>query len=122
MIELFKGYLDKGWHKGKDCLDWYECEYQTKLSDRAFRKNIERFNEKYVGGQTEMFVAHSKEGYILTSDKVLITRSLCDDYKRAIKLLKKYYGCKKALSEKDQLTLEETDQDLYEIISRMGDE
>jgi len=120
MIELFKGYLDKEWHTKTECLEWYEKQYFTKLNEREFRRRIESFNEKYAGGETEMFVAHSKKGYLLTNDIDIIKKSLLDDYRRALKLLKRNSRCTKALSEKNQISLGQNEADLYEVVMKMG--
>ena len=120
MIELFKGYLDTKWRTKTECLEWYERQYQTKLDEREFRRRVESFNQKYAGGETEMFVAHSNKGYLLTNDISIIKKSLLDDYKRALKLLTRNSRCTKALSEKNQISLTKNESDLYEVVMKMG--
>ena len=119
MIELFKGYLDKKWRTKAECLTWYNKKYHAKLNERQFRRQVEKYNQRYSGGDTEMFVAHSNKGYILTADIDKIRKSLMDDYKRAMKLLKRNSSCTKALSQKNQLSLSPNQTDLYEIITKM---
>ena len=119
MIELFRGYLDNSWRTKAECLEWYRKKYHTDLNERMFRIWVEKYNEKYSGGDTAMFVAHSNRGYMLTCDINVIRKSLKDDYKRAMKLLKRNYSCTKALAEKDQLQLEEKEADLYEVVMKM---
>lgn len=120
MIELFKGYLDQGWHTKKECLEWYNEKYGGKLNERMFRKNVEKFNKRYGGGETEMFVAHSGKGYYLTSDIGLIRKSLLDYKRRALSQLSVVSKCSKALSEKNQLSLDQNEADLYEVVMRMN--
>ena len=120
MIELFRGYLDKKWRTKKKCLEWYEKKYHSKLGERRFRIWVEKHNVKYSGGETEMFIAHSnKKGYLMTTDKDVIRKSLYDDYKRAMKLLVRNARCGKALAEKNQLSLLPMEAELYEVVMKM---
>ena len=120
MIDMFKGYLDKKWRTKEKCLEWYEKKYHTKLNERLFRIWIEKHNEKYAEGNTEMFVAHSPKGYILTSDLDVIRKSLTDDYKRAMKLLVRNSRCTKAMAEKNQLSLMPHEADIYDLVMKMS--
>ena len=119
MIELFRGFLDEGWRTRKECLEWYKAMYNTKLNERMFRIWVEKHNQKYSEGETEMFVAHSGKGYLMTSDTDVIRKSLEDDYKRAMKLLVRNSRCGKALAEKNQLSLMPKEADLYELVMKM---
>lgn len=123
MIEYLKGYLDRDWHT-KDQIIYFltkVCKLDTneRSIERKIRQYFVEFNERYESGQTEMFIAHSNRGYLLTSDQKIILESLEDDNKRALKLMRRYYRCKKALAEKDQLSLSPQETNLYEIVSRM---
>ncbi len=120
MINELKGYLDKGWKTKNEILYFLNHFYKQNVDERTLRTIFAEFNERYEKGETELFIAHSSRGYLLTADQNIILSSLQDDYKRALKLLKRYYRCKSALSEKKQLSLmskEETD--LYEVIMKM---
>lgn len=119
MINYLKGYLDTDWRTKDKILYFLRNVCHTDINERALRDYFAEFNEKYEQGDTEMFVAHSNKGYLLTSDPEAIVNSLDDDHKRAIKLLKRYYRCKKALSEKNQLSLDSNEENLYEIVSKM---
>ena len=119
MIELFRGYMDETWRTKKECLNWYRNKYNTHLNERMFRTWVEKYNQKYTGGEKEMFIAHSNKGYMMTSNVDAIRRSLADDYKRAMKLLVRNSRCTKALSEKNQLTLMPNEADMYEVVMKM---
>ena len=118
MTELLTNYL-MIWRTKEEILNWYKNEYKTKLDERVFRNAVAKFNKQYETGETELFIAHSNKGYILTTDPEIIKKSLLDDYKRGIKLISRNYKCMKALSEKNQLSLTQNDADLYEVLMRM---
>ena len=120
MINNLKGYLDKGWKTKEKILYFLNNFCDMKIGERELRDEFARFNERYENGEQEMFIAHSNKGYLLTNDERIVLDSLEDDHKRAIKLLKRYYRCKKALSEKNQLSLEQKDADIYEVLMRLG--
>ncbi len=120
MINELKGYLDTDWRTKEKILYFLTHFCHMNVNERELRNYFASFNERYESGETEMFIAHSNKGYYLTSDPEVIFNSLEDDHKRAIKLLKRYYKCKKALSEKSQLSLDENEQNLYEIVNKMG--
>lgn len=120
MIEILKGYLDTGWKKKEQILKFLTFMTQEKVNERAFRQYVADFNENYYSGDTELFIAHSNKGYLLTTDKETILNSLQDDYKRATKMLKRYYQCKKAIADKSQLSLTPVDEDLYEVLMKVN--
>ena len=119
MINYFKGYLDTDWKTKDQILHFLNIVCGLDVNERSVRQYFADFNEKYETGDTEMFIAHSNKGYLLTSDQKTILKSLEDDNKRAIKLMKRYYRCKKALADKNQLSLEESEANLYEVIQKM---
>ena len=119
MIKVLQGYLDREWRTKDKILYFLNNIMKIDINERALRDYFAEFNERYETGDTEMFVAHSQKGYLLTNDPKIIMDSLEDDNKRAMKLMKRYYRCKKALSEKNQLSLSENESDLYEVIMKM---
>ena len=119
MIDILKGYLDKDWKTKDEILYFINHFYKEQMNERSLREYFAKFNERYESGETEMFIAHSAKGYLLTSDAKTIMSSLEDDHKRAIKLLRRYFRCKKSLSEKDQLTLSPSEENLYEVIMKL---
>lgn len=119
MINYLKGYLDTDWRTKDKIMYFLKNVCKIDVNERSLRDYFAEFNEKYEHGDTEMFIAHSNKGYLLTSDARIIINSLADDYKRALKLMKRYYKCKKALSEKNQLSLDSNEENLYEIVSKM---
>lgn len=119
MIEILKDYLSD-WRTKKEILG-YLSDKGVVMSERTLRQNLNGFNRQYPTGDTELFLAHSGKGYILTTDKSLIEKSLTDDRKRSLKMLKRYYGCLKELHSKNQLSLEPQDATLYEIVSKLGE-
>ncbi|MBR0456496.1 MAG: hypothetical protein IJJ01_07475 [Firmicutes bacterium] len=120
MIKYLKGYLDTDWRTNDRILYFLQHVAKIDINERELRDYFAQFNEKYESGDTEMFIAHSGYGYKLTSDPEEIMRSLEDDYKRSMKMLKRYYRCKRALSEKNQFALDQKETDLYEAVMRMG--
>lgn len=120
MINYLKGYLDTDWRTKDKILYFLQHVAKINVHERELRDYFAQFNEKYESGETEMFIAHSGYGYKLTSDPEEIMRSLEDDFKRSMKMLKRYYRCKKALSEKNQFSLNQSEADLYEAVMRMN--
>jgi len=120
MINYLKGYLDTDWRTKDKILYFLQHVAKIDVHERELRDYFAQFNEKYESGETEMFIAHSGYGYKLTSDPEEIMRSLEDDFKRSMKMLKRYYRCKKALSEKNQFSLDRNEADLYEAVMRMN--
>ena len=118
MIKVLQGYLDREW-RTKDKILYFLKYMNIDVNERALRDYFAEFNERYESGDTEMFIAHSQKGYLLTNDPKIIMDSLEDDNKRAMKLMKRYYRCKKALSDKNQLSLTSNESDLYEVIMKM---
>lgn len=119
MLDELKGYLDTEWRTKKQCVDWLKAIFNMDVNERTFRLFVAEFNEKYESGEQEMFIAHSEKGYLLTSDQEIIMQSLTDDFKRAAKLMRRYYRCKKAIAEKKQLALEPQESDLYTLVSNI---
>lgn len=89
------------------------------INERAFRQFVAEFNELYESGNTEMFIAHSNKGYKLTTSTEEIELSLVDDYKRAKKMLKRYWRCKKAKADKQQITFMPAELNEYEVVMKM---
>ena len=120
MIEKLKGYLDQEWHKKSEILDYLLINHRWDVPERDFRRTVQKYNEGYCNGLHDSFIAHSNKGYLLTSDKEIIRKSMRDDQSRLIKLSKRVYGIKKRFKEDDQLTLlPKSEMDAYEILMRM---
>lgn len=119
MLTELRGYLDTEWRTKDQCVSWLNNIFHLDISERAFRQFVADFNERYESGETEMFIAHSNKGYLLTADPELIMNSLNDDYKRAVKLMKRFWRCKKALSEKTQISLSPQELNIYELVQKM---
>lgn len=118
LLENLKTVL-RVWRKKDDVLE-YLYYLGIRMNEREFRRYVANFNENYYSGETELFIAHSNsKGYILTTDKDIINLSLNDDYKRAMKLLRRYWKCKKAQSEKTQISLSPSELNEYEIVMRL---
>jgi len=124
MIELIKDYL-KTWRKAPEIVKELKNKgvyaKNLKVLNRNFRRSVAEYNRFYGSGEREFFLAHSNKGYKLTSDPKEIAASLLDDRKRGLKLLNRYYSGMKALSEKDQITLLQGEEDLFEIVSKLGE-
>lgn len=98
-------FLDQGdWKKKQEILE-YLYDRGIDINERTLRVLIQEFNESNRIGDTELFIAHGNLGYLLTRDPMWIKRSLRDDKKRAMTLLKRVYGCEKRLGERTQLKL-----------------
>lgn len=116
-----RGYLDTGeWRTKDQCVGWLNGIFHLDISERTFRIYVAEFNKRYEDGDTEMFIAHSNKGYLMTADEEIIMDSLKDDYKRAVALMKRYWGCKKAQSMKDQIKLTPEEINTYEVVMKMS--
>lgn len=117
--KLIKNYLME-WHTKKDAIKYLK-ENDLKLNEREFRKRVEIFNQRYFREDSELFIAHSSKGYILTSDKNIISKSIKDDRKRALRLLERYQKTVKKLSNADQINLEvyPIEEDTYELLMKI---
>lgn len=120
MIDLLKGFLDQDWHTKGEILDHLLIKKKYDINERVMRRAFEKYNLEYCEGLHDSFVAHSNKGYLLTSDKEIIERSMRDDLSRLIKLSKRVYGIKKRFKEDSQLTLlPKKEMDAYEVLMRM---
>lgn len=122
VMRSLHGYLDKDWHTSTQILGmlkWLHLE----VSDRELRNIFRENNELFIKGETELYLAHSNSGremgYKLTCDKNEIEKSIADNYSRGIDQLRLYYGVKKRLSEKNQLSLESKEVEMYDLIKSM---
>ena len=122
MIELLKGYLDTEWRTKDNILYFLKHVCNLNFNERTLRECFATFNEAYEKGETELFIAHSNRGYLLTTKPEIILESLKDDYKKGVRLMKRYYKCKKSLAEKNQIALlPKKEADLYEVIMTLED-
>ena len=122
MIEVLKGYLDTDWRTKDNILYFLKKVCDLKTNERTLRECFATFNEAYEKGETELFIAHSSKGYLLTTNPDIILESLKDDYKKGLSLMKRYYRCKKSLAEKKQIALlPKKEADLYEVIMSLED-
>ena len=114
--ELLKKYLHE-WHTKKQILKYLK-KNGLNLKERDLRRRIEAFNRFYFQDQSELYIAHSCKGYLLTADAEIIAKSISDDKKRALKLLKRYQKTSKKLSERNQMNLEiyPIKEDIYELL------
>ena len=122
MLEYLKGYLDKGWKKREHILYFLNKVCGIKIEDRTLRLRFEEINKQFAKGESELFIASSEEGYLLTTDPEIILKSLDYRVKRAFTILRMYYRCKKTLSERNQLSLSADEATVYEIVSKMEDQ
>ena len=113
--ELVKEYITNDW-KTKNMILGHLLGCGVYVNERSLRQYIARFNKEYENGESEWFIAHGQKGYMMTDNNDLILNSLKDDHKRALKLLKRYGRCRKALSEKNQLSLDQEEASLYDIV------
>lgn len=90
------------------------------VKERALRREFELFNKTYADNG-ELFVAHSNKGYMLTSDKETIAKSINDDYNRALKLMKRYHATYKSIGTKNWLNLglNQTQEDTFELLEKV---
>lgn len=118
MINL-RGYIYKTWKTKKELLN--KLSIKKIVSERELRRMFQRNNDNFAEGLTDMYVVHSnQDGYKLTNDKDEILASIGDNYSRAITQLKQYYKVKKRVSELNQLSLEDKDINVSELLEIMG--
>lgn len=110
--------MDKNWTKKTEILHHLQAKGH-KICERKLRQKIRDFNAGY-GTESYLFIAHSGRGYKLTYDKKLIQKSLNDQRKRALKMLKQYYDGLDAIGLENQvsLDLENDEKSLREIVMR----
>jgi hypothetical protein len=73
------------------------------VSEREWRKAVEKHNIAYCKHEVDTYIVHSKLGYKLTQDKQEIIDSIKDNKKRSLNMLWKYSQTMKALGEKDNI-------------------
>ena len=98
-------FLSSEWKTKKEILHEAE-EKGIIINERAWRLYVENYNKKYITHEHDDFIAHSKKGYKLTSDKQEIIKSLKDNHKRSINMLWKESQALRAMGEKDNLRME----------------
>ena len=92
------------WKKRKDILRELNGD-GAGISDRAFRKWVEDFNKTYDGRQQPEYIVHGPKGYKITKDRAEIKRSIADNDRRAITILRQTRRVRRFLGMKDQLSL-----------------
>ncbi|MCI6753795.1 hypothetical protein [Galactobacillus timonensis] len=75
------------------------------ISDRAFRKWVEDFNKTYDGRKQPEYIVHGPKGYKITQDRTEIKKSIADNDRRAITILRQTRRVRRFLGMKDQLSL-----------------
>lgn len=121
VIENLKGFIDVGEWKTLSEIHFYLVNVKhIHIPKRTIRNIFAQYNLKNQKGEIETFIVHSCRGYQLTHDEELIRKSLQDDKKRALKLLKRFYETNKRLGERTQISLningEDTEIDLYDLL------
>lgn len=77
----------------------------TQISDRSFRKWVEDFNKTYDGRKQPEYIVHGPKGYKITKDRTEIKKSIADNDRRAITILRQTRRVRRFLGMKDQLSL-----------------
>lgn len=96
------------WTTKQDILDCLKKQ-GYEVTERKWRKYVERYNKDYCNGINDSYIVHSNHGYKLTKDSREIEQSLNDLRKRALNMLWKVSTAKKALGFNDDLQLNFTD-------------
>ncbi len=117
MINL-KGYIYKTWKTKGEILN--KLSFNKQVNERYLRKMFQRNNNDFAQGLTDMYVVHSKDGYKLTCDKNEILASINDNYNRALSQLSLYYKVKKRVSELNQLSIDDKDINVSELLEIIG--
>ena len=94
------------WKKKKQILKELK-QNDINLSEREWRKFVERNNRNYAAGITDKYIVHGCRGYKLTKDTKEIQEALKDYEKRALNMLKKVSDGRKAVAEHMNIKLEE---------------
>lgn len=92
------------WKKRKDILRELNGDGE-RISDRSFRKWVEDFNKTYDGREQPEYIVHGPKGYKITKDRAEIKRSIADNDRRAITILRQTRRVRRFLGMKDQLSL-----------------
>lgn len=117
--EILKNYLTT-WRKKQDIIAYLKSQDYF-ITERTLRNLISKFNRLY--GEREAFIAHGPKGYIYTTDKEIIKKSILDNRKRSLRMLKDYQSTVKALSEKNQtdLGIYPIEENAYELLMMSGE-
>lgn len=94
------------WKKKKQVLS--ELNNQgLKISERAFRKQVEINNKLYGNGQADYYIVHSCKGYKLSFNWDEIEKSISDKRKRALTMLAECSKAEKQFQRRNNLKMEE---------------
>lgn len=93
------------WKKKKEILKNFS-EKGISIDERTFRNKVKEFNKMFYNHETENFIAHSSNGYKMTTNVEEIKDSIKDNRKRALDMLYEEARIKKAIGENYNMKLE----------------
>ena len=82
----------------------------SEMDERYFRQVVEKHNKLFYNHESDVFIAHSSQGYKATTDENEIRMSAFDYRKRALDQLTKYARICKAIGENANMKLELDDE------------
>ena len=102
------------WRIREDVLLELQLKKGLEIDERSLRNEFEINNKLFYEHLVDKFIAHdNKKGYIATTDRNIIKRSIDDDKKRAIKLFTRYSRTLKALGENGNMNFIIKGDDMY---------
>lgn len=106
MDELYNVLSLKKWKKKKEILSELKSQGIV-ISERKFRKYVEKNNNMYGDGVTDYYIAHSNKGYKITFDWEEVELSIKDKRKRALTMLAECSKCERQFQRRNNLRMEE---------------
>lgn len=106
MSELYSILSLKEWKKKQDILSELKSQGIV-ISEREFRKRVEKNNNMYGDGVAEYYIAHSNNGYKITFDWDEVELSIKDKRKRALTMLAECSKCERQFQRRNNLRMEE---------------
>lgn len=97
------------WRKKKSIVRELKMSYlfeKKENLDRRFRKSVEEQNKLYQKHESEIFIAHSNQGYKIAENEAEIKASLRDTLKRGINQIIKYHKGLQAMGENANMKIE----------------
>ena len=95
---MVEEYIGTSWQTKKEILNQMRSD-GIQISERSFRKTIEKLNELFFQRETDYYIVHSSQGYKKSQDVEDIIQSIKDLHNRALNMLLKESKAKKALKE-----------------------
>ena len=92
-------------------------ENGVNISGREWRRYVRSYNDSFV--EHDRYIASDNKGYYMTTNKKAIARTTMNKFKNAHSMMINAKRDFRSLSEKDQLSIFDTDPDIYDMLLKM---